>query len=218
MSRPPVRTPMYPGVKHSGHLLSISNVTRKGVLKATNEVKIKPNNNPKNSNLILNTFQAEEVATTATITEEATTSSSEEVEVAEAKEEDATKAVHHNPKDAQDHTEDEEGTNNPSNYVDNHFNFNTIKPFEGVNLKYMTTPSNNPTDNIISNTEPEKDLNKDKITKIELSKRDIITNNPDLKEYRGENSDNRKGDNNDNDDNDNSNTETDTIDNAISNI
>ena len=81
LNKPPAVSPTYPGVKRSGHLLSISNVTKRGVLKTTTEVKIKPTKNPKNSDLILNTFQeeevVEEVATTATMTEEATTSSSE---------------------------------------------------------------------------------------------------------------------------------------------
>ena len=104
----------------------------------TTEVKIKLNKNPKNSKLILNTFQeeevVEEVATTATMTGEATTNTSEG-EVAEAKEEDATKAVIHKPNDAQVHVEDGEGSNDPSNHVDNKFNFNfnckPIKPFGG---------------------------------------------------------------------------------------
>ena len=119
-----------------------------------------------------------------TQTEEAirTTSSSEAVEVAEAKGEDATEAAHHNPQDVQDHIEDGEGTNNPSNYVDNHFN--KIKAFGRVNLEYMTKTSNNPTDNVISNTEPEIDPTKDTNTEKEQSKRDITITNQYLKKCR----------------------------------
>ena len=103
-NKPPAALATSLGARRSGHLLSTSKEIERGMLIPTTEVKIKLNKNPKNSKLILNTFQeeevVEEVATTATMTEEATTSTSEgEV----ANEEDVIKAVIHKPNDAQVH-------------------------------------------------------------------------------------------------------------------